>query len=52
MGKRNIIRSLIAVIVILLVLLVQIIQSIGTALCIKTDKRINHTNTKKRRKQS
>lgn len=38
--------------VILLVLLVQIIQSIGTALCIKTDKRINHTNTKKRRKQS
>ena len=29
--------------VILLVILVQIIQSIGTALCIKTDKRITHT---------
>lgn len=38
--------------VILLVILVQIIQSIGTALCIKTDKRINHTTDKKRRKHS
>ena len=28
--------------VIILVVLVQIIQSIGTALCIKTDKRITH----------
>ena len=28
--------------VIVLVILVQIIQSIGTALCIKTDKRITH----------
>lgn len=35
--------------VIILVILVQIIQSIGTALTVKTDKRIN-TNTKKRRK--
>ena len=31
-----------------LVILVQIIQSIGTALCVKTDRRINHTNKKKR----
>lgn len=38
--------------VIILVILVQIIQSIGTALCVKTDKRINHTTDKKRRKQS
>lgn len=32
----------------LLVLLVQIVQSIGTALCVKTDKRINHTSKKRR----
>ena len=37
--------------VIILVVLVQIIQSIGTALCIKTDKRINHTNEKRRNKK-
>lgn len=36
--------------VIILVILVQIIQSIGTALCIKTDKRINHNNKKRRNK--
>ena len=35
--------------IIILVILVQIIQSIGTALTVKTDRRIN-TNTKKRRK--
>ena len=34
--------------VVFLVILVQIIQSIGTALCVKTDRRINHTNKKKR----
>ncbi len=28
--------------VIILVILVQIIQSVGTALCVKTDKRITH----------
>ena len=37
--------------VIILVILVQVIQSIGTALCIKTDKRINHTNEKRRHKK-
>ena len=36
--------------VIILVILVQIIQSIGTALCVKTDKRINHSNEKRRKK--
>ena len=34
--------------VIILVILVQILQSIGTALCVKSDKRINHTKTKRR----
>ena len=37
--------------VIILVILVQIIQSIGTALCVKTDKRINHTSEKRRNKK-
>ena len=37
--------------VIILVILVQVIQSIGTALCVKTDKRINHTTEKRRKKQ-
>ena len=37
--------------VIILVILVQIIQSIGTALCIKSDKRINHTSKKRRTKK-
>lgn len=37
--------------VIILVILVQVIQSIGTALCIKTDKRINHTKEKRRNKK-
>lgn len=37
--------------VIILVILVQILQSIGTALCTKADKRINHTKTKRRNKQ-
>jgi len=36
--------------VIILVILVQIIQSIGTAWCVKTDKRINHSNEKRRKK--
>jgi len=36
--------------VIILVVLVQVIQSIGTALCIKTDKRINHSNEKRSKK--
>ena len=37
--------------VIILVILVQILQSIGTALCVKSDKRINHTKTKRRNKK-
>ncbi|MBP3634530.1 MAG: ABC transporter permease [Oscillospiraceae bacterium] len=37
--------------VIILVILVQILQSIGTALCVKSDKRINHTSTKRRNKK-
>ncbi len=37
--------------VIILVVLVQVIQSIGTALCVKTDKRINHTKEKRRNKK-
>lgn len=37
--------------VIILVILVQIIQSIGTALCVKSDKRINHTKPKRRNKK-
>ena len=36
--------------VIILVILVQIIQSIGTAWCVKTDKRINHSNEKRSKK--
>ena len=36
--------------VIILVILVQILQSIGTTLCIRTDKRINHNPKEKRRK--
>ena len=36
--------------VILLVILVQIIQSIGTALSVKSDRRINNNGSKKRRK--
>ena len=41
-------RLVLYVSVAFLVILVQIIQSIGTALCVKTDRRINHTNKKKR----
>ena len=41
-------RLVLYVSVVFLVILVQIIQSIGTALCVKTDRRINHTNKKKR----
>lgn len=37
--------------VIILVILVQIIQSIGTALCVKTDKRIHNTNEKRSHKK-
>ena len=36
---------------IILVILVQIIQSIGTALCVKTDKRIHNTNEKRSHKK-
>ena len=36
--------------VILLVILVQIIQSIGTSLAVKTDRRINSTETKQKRR--
>lgn len=49
---RGYIRNQILVLyvaVIILVILVQILQSIGTALCIKTDKRINHNPKEKRR---
>ena len=35
--------------VIFLVVLVQIIQSIGTAVAVKTDRRIQHTQTKRRK---
>lgn len=35
--------------VICLVLLVQVIQSVGTALCVKTDKRIHHTKRRKKK---
>ena len=35
--------------VIFLVILVQIIQSIGTAVAVKTDRRIQHTQTKRRK---
>ena len=41
-------RVVLYVSVVLLVILVQIIQSVGTALCVKTDRRINHTIKKKR----
>ena len=44
-------RVVLYVAVIILVILVQIIQSVGTALCVKSDKRINHTKTKRRKKQ-
>ena len=43
--------TLLTVGVIILVILVQIIQSVGTALCVKSDKRINHTSTKRRNKK-
>ena len=38
------------VVVILLVILVQILQSIGTALSIRSDRRINKTQTKRSKK--
>ncbi len=44
-------RLVLYVAVIFLVILVQIIQSIGTALCVKTDKRIQHTKTKRRKRK-
>ncbi len=47
-GRNQVIVLYVAVMI--LVILVQILQSIGTALCIKTDKRINHNNNEKRRK--
>ena len=39
-------RLVLYVAVIILVILVQVIQSIGTALCVKTDKRISHKTRK------
>lgn len=39
-GRNQIVVLYVAVII--LVILVQIIQSVGTALCVKTDKRITH----------
>lgn len=47
-GRNQVIVLYVAVII--LVILVQIIQSVGTALCIKSDKRINHTTEKRRNK--
>ncbi len=46
-GRNQVLVLYVAVII--LVILVQIIQSIGTALCVITDKRINHNVTTKRR---
>ena len=46
-GRNQILVLYVAVII--LVILVQIIQSIGTALCVKTDKRINHSKEKRRK---
>ena len=43
-GRNQIIVLYVAVII--LVILVQVIQSIGTALCVKTDKRITHKTKK------
>ena len=48
-GRNQIIVLYAAVII--LVILVQIIQSIGTALCIKTDKRIHNTKEKRSQKK-
>ena len=42
-------RLVLYVAVVFLVILVQIIQSVGTALCVKTDRRIQHTSNQKRR---
>ena len=38
-------------VLILLVILVQIIQSVGTALAVKTDRRINEIQSKRRTKR-
>ena len=46
-GRNQVIVMYVAVII--LVILVQIIQSIGTAWSVKSDRRINPTETKKRR---
>lgn len=43
-GRNQVIVLYVAVII--LVILVQVIQSIGTALCVKTDKRITHKSKK------
>ncbi|MBP3672828.1 MAG: ABC transporter permease [Oscillospiraceae bacterium] len=43
-GRNQVIVLYVAVII--LVILVQVIQSIGTALCVKTDKRITHKSRK------
>ena len=47
-GRNQLLVLYVAVII--LVILVQIIQSIGTAWCVKTDKRINHSNEKRSKK--
>lgn len=46
-GRNQVVVMYVAVII--LVILVQIIQSIGTALSIKSDRRINQTETKRRK---
>ena len=46
-GRQKILVLYVAVI--FLVIMVQIIQSIGTAFSVKTDKRINHSHSKRRK---
>ncbi len=48
-GRNQVLVLYVAVII--LVVLVQIMQSIGTALCVKTDKRINKTTEKRSKKK-
>jgi len=48
-GRNQILVLYVAVII--LVILVQIIQSVGTALAVKTDRRINEIQSKRRTKR-
>ena len=48
-GRHQLVVMWVAVI--LLVVLVQIIQSIGTALSVKSDRRINHSESKRRKRK-